>query len=96
MAISLDGIDTTTTWRVEAKDLVMEVAPGWLDDDHDDTPDELAKLDEDVTKATNTKSMSAPPTEATHSQPQSQSKGVRLCASTSNGRLEYAEETLLQ
>ena len=32
-AISLDGIDTTTAWRVESEALVMEQGLDWLHED---------------------------------------------------------------
>ena len=37
--ISLDEIDTTAAWRVECEEPVMEVAPDWLEDDHDTDSD---------------------------------------------------------
>ena len=38
-AISLDEIDTTAAWRAECEEPVMEVAPDWLEDDHDTDSD---------------------------------------------------------
>ena len=37
--ISLDEIDTTIAWRAEYEEPVMEVAPDWLEDDHDTVSD---------------------------------------------------------
>ena len=38
-AISLDDIDTTSKWRVEREDPVMEEAPEWLEEEGDDDAD---------------------------------------------------------
>ena len=38
-AISLDDIDTTSKWRVETKDPVMDEAPEWLEEEEDDDVD---------------------------------------------------------
>ena len=38
-AISLDEIDTTVAWRAECEEPAMEVAPNWLEDDHDTDSD---------------------------------------------------------
>ena len=35
-AISLDDIDTTSKWRVETEDPVMDEAPEWLEEEEDD------------------------------------------------------------
>ncbi len=35
-AISLEEIDTTAAWRVEAEEPVMEDAPNWLEEDGDE------------------------------------------------------------
>ena len=86
MVISLDGIDTIVAWRMEIDDPIIEATLDWLEDDHADTPDELAELDEDVLEATHTEARSVPLMELTHSQPQLQLEGVRLVASTSSGR----------
>jgi len=51
-AISLDDIDTTSKWRVEREDPVMEEAPEWLeeegDDDADPSEEEGAEEEADV------------------------------------------------
>ena len=38
-AISLDDIDTTSKWRVETEDPVMDEAPEWLEEEEDDDAD---------------------------------------------------------
>ena len=38
-AISLDDIDTTSKWRLEKKDPVMDEAPEWLEEEGDDDAD---------------------------------------------------------
>ena len=38
-AISLNQIDTTAAWREKCEEPVMEVAPDWLEDDHDTDSD---------------------------------------------------------
>ena len=85
-AISLDGIDTTAAWRVESEEPIMEAAPDWLEDDHDDDSDhEISEdLDEHVPEddyEIHAESTSVPPPE-----PQSQSQGDRPSGSTSSGR----------
>ena len=35
-AISLDGVDTAATWRVESKEPIMEATLDWLEDDTQD------------------------------------------------------------
>ena len=51
-AISLDDIDTTSKWRVEMEDPMMDEAPEWLEEEEDDDADlskeEGAKDDVDV------------------------------------------------
>ena len=44
-AISLDDIDTTSKWRVEREDPVMDEAPEWLEEEDDA---DLSKEDVDV------------------------------------------------
>ena len=51
-AISLDDIDTTSKWRVEMEDPVMDEAPEWLegegDDDANPSEEEGGEEDADV------------------------------------------------
>ena len=49
-AISLDDIDTTSKWRVETKDPVMDEAPEWLEEEEEVDADLLSKegAEEDV------------------------------------------------
>ena len=84
--ISLDEIDTTAAWRAECEEPVMEVAPDWLDDDHDtdsdhsvDTHTEALDRDVPVSEEFHTKS---------GSMPQSQLEGDRPDGNTSTGRGE--------
>ena len=47
--ISLDDIDTTSKWRVETEDLVMDEAPEWLEEEGDaDLSEEGGEEDVDV------------------------------------------------
>ena len=50
--ISLNEIDTSVAWRAECEEPVMEVAPDWLEDDHDTDSDygdtHIEALDEHV------------------------------------------------
>ena len=40
-AISLDDIDTTSKWRVETEDPMMDEAPEWLEEEEDDDADSI-------------------------------------------------------
>ena len=46
-AISLDDIDTTSKWRVETEDPVMDEAPEWLEEEEDDDADPSEEEGED-------------------------------------------------
>ena len=46
-AISLDDIDTTSKWRVETEDPVMDEAPEWLEEEKDDDADLLEEEGEE-------------------------------------------------
>jgi hypothetical protein len=46
-AISLDALDTTSLWRVEAERPIMDEAPEWLEHDVDDLKEE-EELSKDV------------------------------------------------
>jgi hypothetical protein len=79
-AISLDGIDTTATWRVEVEEPIIETALDWLQDSGDDHGIS-EDLDQDVSEDIqfHVESASVPPAER-----QSQSKGDRPSGSTSS------------
>jgi hypothetical protein len=82
-AISLDGIETTTAWRVEVEDPVIDTALDWLEDSGDDHGIS-EDLDQDVPEDIqfHAESASVPPTE---SQSQSQSEGDRPSGLLSHG-----------
>jgi hypothetical protein len=44
-AISLDEIDTTTAWRVEVEEPVIETSLDWLEEDSDDDHDISKEFD---------------------------------------------------
>ena len=48
--MSLDDIDTTSKWRVETEDPMMDEAPEWLEEEEDDDadPSEEEGVEEDV------------------------------------------------
>ena len=79
-AISLDGIATTATWRVECEELIMEEAPNWLEDDHDieATKEDVAG---DFQFQTESGTGSVPPSE-----PKSKLEGDRPGGSVGSGR----------
>jgi hypothetical protein len=68
-AISLDGIDTTTTWRVEVEEPVIETSLDWLEDSDDDHGIS-EELDRDVPEDIqfHVESTSVPPQSHSHSQ----------------------------
>ena len=79
-AISLDGIDTTATWRVEIEEPVIETALDWLEDSGDDHGIS-EDLDQDVSEDIqfHAECASVPPPER-----ESQSEGDRPNVSTSS------------
>jgi hypothetical protein len=80
-AISLDGIDTTATWRVEVEKHVTETALDLLEEDSDDDHGIYEEMDQDVPEDIqfHAETVSVPPTK-----PQSQSEGDRPSGSTSS------------
>ena len=53
-AISLDAIDTSAEWRVEAEKPVMELAPNWIEEEVVEGEDEEEEQEEEVTPPTTT------------------------------------------
>ena len=83
-AISLDGIDTTTAWRVEAKRPLMESADDWLVQDVVEGEEEQEEeQEEEVT----------PPTRATIAT--SRGRGLPPIAPTSSSSASRAHQTPL-
>jgi hypothetical protein len=50
-AISLDGIDTSATWRVESERPILELMPDWIQEEAEGAvAEEEAAEEEDVTE----------------------------------------------
>jgi hypothetical protein len=94
-AISLDGIDTTTAWRVETERPIMESIPDWLQEEAEGAVAEEREVEEeDVPEQSqqtpleevtiDTRSAPAPPSSWTPTE------GVVLGSSTSRGHQSLA------
>eukprot|EP00253_Pinus_taeda_P034285 PITA_34285 len=86
-AISLDGIDTTVAWRVEAERPLMESADDWLEQDvvegEEEEEEDLEQQEEEVT----------PPARATPVT--SRGRGIPPIAPTSSSLASRAQQTPL-